>query len=234
MSSRTVRYEAVWAPGLGQTQTADQDDDSLAAAFDWLAGAERRFGKPGQIVMYAKKMADYRRSLALAARRWAVHSTRSHSGWHLGPTVAVWPPDDSTLELAENIAGDTGLCVIPGYNYDIGPWIERSGAEALISGVEMPGVKPLPAAVSKLLDSMLFFDGHNSFLGGGGKENAIETLQSIARTRPRPSREEIEAYLRASGKTDGSGSERAGKWYEEILAGKRHLDYRRRVIGRPL
>lgn len=234
MNERNVRYEAVWAPGLAQTDTLDEDDVSLGAAFEWLADAERRFGKPGQIVMYAKQMVDHRTLLGRAAQRWALHSTRSHRGWHRGPTVAVWPPNDATLELAENIAGDTGLCVIAGTLYDIGPWIERSAAQPLVFGYEAPSIAGLPSQVRERLDGMLSFDGHNSFLGGGGKEDAITTLQDIARMSPRPTREDIEAYMRASGQTDGSGAERAGKWYGEILDGKRHFDYRRRVIGRPL
>jgi hypothetical protein len=81
---------------------------------------------------------------------------------------------------------------------------------------------------------MLHFDGHNAVIGGGGKEAAIRCLQDIARMTPRPTRADIEGYLRASGETREPGPERAGAWYDEILAGKRHLDYRRQIIGRPL
>lgn len=88
--------------------------------------------------------------------------------------------------------------------------------------------------VTDRLDSILSFDGHNAFIGGAGKEYTISTLQEIARMRPHPTREEIEGYLRTSGETHEPGPERAGEWYEEILDGKKHLDYRRQVIGRPL
>lgn len=233
--ARPVRYEAAWAPGLADTTTADEDDRSLAAAFEWLIDAERRFGRPGQVVMYAKQMMHNRPLLIAAAQRWSFHSPRSHAGWHLGPTVAVWPPDDRTLELAENIAGDTGLCVIPGgTDYDAGPWIRRTGARCLVPGWDAPAAATLAKDVTDRLDSVLRFDGHNAFIGGGGKEHTIQLLQEIAGMSPRPSRQEIEAYLRASGETHEPGPERAGKWYEEILDGKRHLDYRRQVIGRPL
>lgn len=232
--ARPVRYEAVWAPGLNDRQTADEDDDSLAAAFEWLADAERRFRQPGQIVMYAKQMMHNRAILAAAARRWDFHSTRSRGGWNLGPTVAVWPSNDRTLELAENVAGETGLCVVPGSLYDAGPWIRRTGARCLTADFDAPPAPTLSVDVTALLDSILSFDGHNAFIGGGGKEHTIRLLQDIARMRPQPTREAIEAYLRASGETHEPGPERAGQWYEEILAGKRHLDYRRQVIGKPL
>jgi hypothetical protein len=116
----------------------------------------------------------------------------------------------------------------------VSPWIRRTGARSLIEGWDAPAAPALAHEITKLLDSILFLDGHNSFLGGGGKEHTITALQDIARMRPRPTREEIEAYLRESGGTDGDGAERAGKWYEEVLQGKRHYDYARRVIGRPL
>ncbi len=78
---------------------------------------------------------------------------------------------------------------------------------------------------------MLFLGGHNHFLGGGEKEDAIRRLRQIARRRDRPTREAIEEYLLASSKTDGDGARRAGRWYAEILEGKRHRDYAGRIIG---
>jgi hypothetical protein len=88
-NDQPIRYEAVWAPGLGDTKTANEDDESLAAAFAWLADAETRFQKPGQIVMYAKSMVGNHPMLGIAAQRWEFHSPRSHSGWGRGPTIAL-------------------------------------------------------------------------------------------------------------------------------------------------
>lgn len=36
--------------------------------------------------------------------------------------------------------------------------------------------------------------------------------------------------MRASGETHAKGIERARNWYQEILEGKRHRDYRGRLI----
>jgi hypothetical protein len=55
-------------------------------------------------------------------------------------------------------------------------------------------------------------------------------LHLIARRPGTPSREGIEDYLRDSGEVNAHGVRRAGKWYEGVQQGKRHLDYRREVI----
>jgi hypothetical protein len=135
------------------------------------------------------------------------------------------------LELAEMLALDSSLCVIAGFKYDISPWVEKANAVCLVDGYEDELTAPaLSREVRKLLDGMLSFDGHNGFVGGGGKEDAIRTLQTIAAMPDRPTPQAIGGYLMASGETDADGAERARRWYEEILAGKRHRDYRGRII----
>jgi hypothetical protein len=231
MMEYTQHYEAVWVPGLDDEI---DPDESLSIAFAWLSKAERSHGGRGVVVIYAKKMVQNRPLLADAATRWEFVSPRSQSHLGLprdgGPVLAIWPPDDRTLELAEQLAFRSALCVVPGSLYDISPWIERTGARCLVEGYAKGSPTELSKEVAESLRHMLFFGGHNGFLGGGEKEDAIRVLQEIAQRRDRPSREELEAYLRASGQTDGDGAQRAGKWYAEILAGKKHRDYRGRVI----
>ena len=228
---RAQHFEAYWTPGLDD----DIDpDESLATALGWLAETERTLGARGVIVMYAKQMMGNRPLLAEAARRWEFVSprSRSHSGLPRGrgPVLAIWPPDDKTVELAEQLAHGSALCVIPGSLMNLAPWIRGTGARCLIDGWAAEAPKELPADLKESLDHMLFFGGHNQFLGGGEKEDAIRRLREIARRRDRPSRDALEEYLRESGKTHGNGVTRIGKWYEEILAGKRHRDYGRRTI----
>jgi hypothetical protein len=74
------------------------------------------------------------------------------------------------------------------------------------------------------------FDGHNGFLGAGGKEHAIHTLRRIAGGPDRPDPQAVEDYLLASGQTHAEGAKRARRWYEEILVGKRHRGDRGRSI----
>lgn len=221
-------YEAAWAPGLGH----DIDpDESLALGFRWLAAAEKRHGGAGVVVMYAKRMAGNRPLLAQAASRWDFVSPRSNRPRGHGPVLAIWPPSDRVLEFAEELAIGTALCVIPSRGLEITPWVRRTGAQCLTGGFEVVDAPALPPEVTKSLDSMLFFGGHNNFLGGGEKEDAIRRLHKIAARSDAPSRARIEDHLRASGETDANGVERAGKWYEEVLDGRRHRDYRGRVIS---
>lgn len=229
MKTPTARYEATWVPGLD----SDLDrDDGLREGFRWLVEAERTFGARGVIVMYAKGMVRNAPVLEQAARQWPFISTRSGSPSRpgRGPVLAIWPPNDRTLELAEQLAFGTALCVIPGSITDVSAWIRRTNAMCLVDGFAVDAGPSLPAEVTESLDHLLFFGGHNGFLGGGEKEDAIRRLTTISRQRDRPSREAIEEYMRASGETDGGGAQRAGKWYAEILEGKSHRDYAGRVI----
>jgi hypothetical protein len=222
-----AEYEAVWVPGLD----SDMDrDESLEIGLRWLAEAGSRYGAPGVIVMYAKQMTRNAPLLTLAARRWTVVSPRSPFQRGDGPVLAIWPPNDRTLELAELLARGTALCVIAGTRYDLGPWTRRTRAECLVEGLSSKPAASLPVNVTEKLDLCLDFGGHNSFLGGGDKELMIPLLREIAREDNAPMRQAIEEYLRASGRTDGGGARLAGIWYAEILEGRRHRDYRGRVI----
>jgi hypothetical protein len=221
-------YEAFWVPGL----TDDIDRDvSLAHGFRWLVGAERKYGKKGIVIMYAKSMVGNAPLLGQAAARWEFVSPRSHGAYRSGgPVLAIWPPNDRTMELAESCAFGSALCVIPGSSYEIAPWVRRTGARCLMKGFEVEVPTQLPQEITNALDSVLSIGGHNGFLGGGEKEIVIRGLRRIATRRDSPTRKAIEEYLRASGQTDGRGAERAASWYAEIQDGKRHRDYRGRTI----
>jgi hypothetical protein len=98
-----------------------------------------------------------------------------------------------------------------------------------------PNAPPVPGPVlsedvKQALDGTIQFDGQNSFVGAGGKEDAIRTLRQISAMRPRPKAEDIEAYALARGETDYQGAARLAEWYEGILAGKRFKGDRGRLI----
>jgi hypothetical protein len=78
----------------------------------------------------------------------------------------------------------------------------------------------LPKEVADALDHMVAFDGHNGFVGAGGKEDAIRTLQRIAARDDRSDSQGIEDYLTASGETSADGVLRARRWYEQIPKGR--------------
>lgn len=204
-------------------------DDSLVVGFDWLKRAERK-GQPGIVVMFAKSMVGHRPLLARAASRWQFVSPRSERPRRYGPVLAIWPPDARVLEFAESLAIDRSLCVIAGH-HDIRPWIQKAEARCVIEDWKMDaGNERVPQEVADELDQMLMFDGHNGFVGAGGKEHAIQTLRRIAQLKNPPQPEAIEGHLVVSGDTSAKGATRARQWYEEILQGKRHRGYRGRLI----
>jgi hypothetical protein len=170
-----------------------------------------------------------RNNRLLAAAPWDVESPRSKHPGSRGPVLAIWP-NDRTLEFAEMLATGSALCVIGSRRGDMSPWIQRTGATCIVKGYDVEPAEALPAGVTKSIDEMVDWGGHNSFVGPSDKTDAIRRLRAIADRPDAPSRQAIESYLRASGKTDSSGASRAGKWYDEIRHGTRHRDYRGQVI----
>lgn len=223
-----VNHEAFWIPG---DLHGEEQEERLRVGLTWLEGAEREFGGHGAIAMYAASMKDNTPTLSQASKRWSFVSRRSQARPHgRGPVLAVWPSDSSVLEWAEGLAFGSALCVVSG-RWDISPWVTKSGAKCLLPGYEdLPAGPELSEDVAEILDGMLLFDGHNGFIGAGGKENAIRALRRIAAGPDRPDPQAIEDFLFASGETHAKGAQRARQWYEEILAGKRHRGDRGRVI----
>jgi hypothetical protein len=220
----TTAFDAYWLPSF---DSAADPDEVLAVGFDWLRRQETATGKRGVIAMHAASMRRNRPILESAP--WDIVSPRSRGGYRSGPVLAIWP-DDRVLELAEHMALRAALCVIPYEVKDIAGWVERTGAKPVVAGFEAPAREPLPAEIEQELRHVVSFGGHNSFLGGGEKEVAIRAFHRIRRMPGRPSREALEDYLRSTGEVDADGVSRAGNWWNEVLDGKRHLDYRREVI----
>jgi hypothetical protein len=221
----SANFEAFWLPAFD----SDADpDEVLEAGFDWLRRAERAQGVRGVLAMHATRMRQNRP--ALAAAPWGIVSPRSRAGYRIGgPVLAIWPPE-RTLELAEQMAMRSSLCVIPYEMADITAWIERTGAKCVVEGFDAPTRQALPVEIEEELRHVVSFGGHNGFLGGEEKEVAIRAFHRVVRRRDAPTREAVEDFLRSTGEVDAEGVRRAGKWYEEVRQGKRHLDYRREVI----
>jgi len=218
------RYAAFWIPGPDDLDM----DEGLRLGYRWLDAAQF----PGRrvVVLHAKKMLNNRPALAEAGRYTVVTPRgRGIAFGEAGAVLAVWPTPDA-LELGQQLALDGALCVIP-YRHDITWWIARTGAANLADpDAEPPQLPDLDPQVRTTLDSMLQFGGHNGFLGGGEKEDAVADLRELVRAGHRPAPEQIEAYARASGETDVDGARRLRGFYESILAGRGLRDYR----GRPI
>jgi hypothetical protein len=218
-------FDAYWLPAFD----SDADpDEVITLGFDWLRHMERAAGVRGVIAMHAASMRHNRPILASAP--WDIVSSRSLQAYRTGgPVLAIYPPE-RTLELAEHMATRSALCVIPYLMADIAAWIERTGAKALVDGLDAPVRQALSPAVEDELLHVVSFGGHNGFLGGGEKEIAIRAFHRICRMTGAPSRGNLEDFMRATGEVDAKGVTRAGKWYEEVLDGKRHRDYRGEII----
>ncbi len=219
-------FDAFWLPSF---DSEADPDEVIAIGFDWLRTAEKQARVEGVLAMHASSMRHNRPILASAP--WEIVSPRSRGAYRTaGPVLAIYPPP-KTLELAERMARGAALCVIPYVMSDVLAWIQRTGAKGLVSEIAAPELPSLPADVQKELRHVVSFGGHNGFLGGGAKEIAIRAFHRIRNRPGAPSPEELADYLRITGEVDADGVARAGRWYTEVLHGKRHRDYRGRVIS---
>jgi len=218
------RYEAFWIPGPDELDI----DEGLHLAYRWLETAPYRGERV--VVLNAKKMVNNRRTLAEASRYHVVSPrARDISYASAGPVLAIWPNAD-TLELAQELALDSALCVIP-YRHDITWWISRTGAVNIAEPESQPvSLASLDPAVVATLNSILAFGGHNGFLGGGEKEEAVRDLRAMLADGHQPAPSDVEDYARASGETDVEGARRLRSFYEKILAGGHLRDYHGRAI----
>ena len=133
---KAPNYEASWVPGLDRKVDRDK---SLALGFRWLESAESQHDTPGVVVLHAKRMIPTTPLLAQAATRWSFVSPRSRRPRAQGPGLAIWPPNDRVLELAEDLADGSALCVISGHLLDVAPWVRRTGAQCLMDGFCVAG-----------------------------------------------------------------------------------------------
>jgi hypothetical protein len=145
--------------------------------------------------------------------------------------LAVWA-SERALQLAEELANPGGgVCVIEGMLNELATWVRRTQAVNLADPDAGPAEGlSLDPVVTRVLDSILAFDGHNRFHGAGGKEHAVRGLRDIAMSDGRPKPEELEAYAIQSGETDHEGAGHLRELYDGVLAGKKFRDYRRRLI----
>lgn len=191
-------------------------DEGLELGYRWLKESEHAGTRV--VVLNAKKMLNNRPTLANAGQ-FHVVSPLSASAPRPGPVLAIWPNPEA-LELAQRLALDAALCVIP-YTHDVTWWIARTGAVNLTApDAEPPELATLDPAVTAALDFVLSDGGHNGFLGGGEKVNAVRELRSMVSAGHHPGAQDVEEYALSSGETDVDGAHRLRGFYEAILAGR--------------
>ena len=224
---QTRDFDAYWLPGLD----TDYDMEAVVdAGASWLAGVNcsgRRI-----LALHAKSMTGNNRALTRAGQRFLVAGTRTQNGlpFYLPNAVLAVYPDTKTLDMAQRLALGGSLCVIPGGLTGIGPWLKATAARSLIDADDTIEVQPLSSEVRKALDSIIEFAGYNGFVGGYDKKVTVERLREMVRSGHRPSPEDVEAYVYASGGTDSGGAGRLRGYYEGILEGRQLRDYTRRPI----
>jgi hypothetical protein len=217
------RYAAYWIPGLNDDEV--DADDAIELAFRWL----RTVGCEGArlVVMNTAGMIGNRRSLRAAAgfRVVSPQTRNAELSRRRNAVLAIWPTT-RTLDLAEGLALDGSLCVIPGTIDDVRPWMLRTSAKNLWAPHgELEPMPELAEEVRRVLDSIISFDGHNDFIGAGGKETSIARLRALVRDGYRPDAQDLENYVLASGGTRShKGAQRLREWYQGILDGRRFRD----------
>jgi hypothetical protein len=218
------RYEAFWIPGLDSDEF--DHDETLAIGGQWLD--ESDYGRGPIIVMNAVNMWD--RLVPLAGRYPVVSpQSRDRRAGTEHAVLAVWPAERA-LQLAENLAFHGGLCVVPGFSYDLTSWINTTGATNLADPSSAHVSLGLSSEVRTILDGIVQFDGHNGFLNAEGKIDAIRGLQRMVQQTHRPDPAAVREYVRATGRVYYGGAERLEGWYRGLLEGKSFRDYRGRRI----
>lgn len=211
-----LKYKAFVIPGLEELDR----DEGLRIGIQWLSRQD-----PGTlpiILMNAAKMVHHAPLLSRAASQVTVVSPQSRNHPHGTPcwVLAVWPTE-GTLALGEEFAHGGGLCVIPGSIGGADSWILARQPEVLGGhDMDMPTISISEEAIKtlKLIDG---FDGHNDFVGGGGKEYAIRGLREFQQ-KGELDPDAIHAWLLANGECSAKGADRMRQWAREILQGRKH------------
>ena len=181
-------------------------------------------------MLHAKRMAS--NSGLRGVNQFHVVSPKSARPFYadVGPVLAIWP-DPKTVEFAEGLALDSALCVVPNYRYDMTWWIDKTAATNLANpDAEPVTLIPLDPAVIDTLDGIISFGGHNGFVGGGEKEYAVEDLRAMLAAGHQPTAQEVEDYVRSTGKVDIEGAQRLAGWWQVLLDNGQLRDYRGRSI----
>lgn len=211
------RYQAFWieddSRGPGVT--------GLHIARDWLRGVPTDGDRI--IVVNVRSAIRHSRVISDAAARFMVVSPGMRGiRYRRGSAVLALWPHERAFELAERLALDGSLCVVPGVGYDAEPWIVRSRATNLRTKERSFPTDGLPQVVTEVLDSIISFDGYNDFLGGGGKDTTISRLRRMVGEGLSPDPVAVENYVRSrEGLRSPEGARRLREWYEGILQGKR-------------
>jgi hypothetical protein len=216
------RLNAFWIP----VDDSGDQGGAIRLGYDWL-DAHRNHGEP-MIVLNTKKMMQT--PALAAASKFTCLSPSSHfySG-AAGAVLAIWP-NNTALELAQRLALDRALCVIPGTT-DVSWWMRRTAAVNVRSPRELPlPLRRLADGVEELLNSTIRFGGHNDFVGAGEKDDAVVCLRTVLAIAPALTSTQIEDFALESGGASVEGAARLAVWHRHLASGRRLRDHAGRAI----
>ncbi len=197
------------------------DPSLIQAAFLWT---EQQPEHKKLIVIHAKKTLATP-TLERINRRYGypatTPSTNHRDGRPFAPTsvLAIWP-DVASMDLAIDLANDGSLAVLSHPNHDISGHLDKLG----LAGP--PAINP---AAANILDRTIESCEHNGLIGTPDKEMTIRALRQILTTPTPPTPDEIRQYALSQGVSSNSAAT-LRTYAQEILQGKKHLDYRRKPI----
>lgn len=218
------RYDACWIPGF---DSGLDPNSAIERGLDWLDQA--RYPGEGVIIVDTKR--DWSADALVANSGYEIVSPRSRRP-RRGPArpVLALCPSLQALELAQRLALDGGLCVIPGTEAEIGPWIIRTGATNLIDHRGAPA--PLPAVddeVSRTVEHIVWLVGHK-VIAGDEKTQTVRALRVMLGAGHRPPADALVAHAVACGGLSAKALGQLRDLYEQLLAGRSVRDHAGRAI----
>lgn len=217
MAGIPARYEACWIPGL---RSGLDPDEVIRLGGAWLASRTNVHSRI--VVMNAKKMMGNSASLGWLAGLYPFVSPLTRVDGDPPRAVLAVYPASRTLALAERLALDGALCVIPGTFDDAVPWITRARAKNLVAPDDPPPSPPLvDPGVADILRDICRLGADDDFVWGDDIEYAILGLRQIAALPCRPAASELEELVLSTGRAGVVGARRLRGWYQAILEGRR-------------
>lgn len=161
---------AAWVPDDDPSRPWNEAAE-LAAEWIWLRSEEE--GVKPLLVTNTFQNARGIACLEEIARDGGQATPQSRGQFERGPVLA-YAPDERTLELALNLAGNYPLAVVESVSFPLAEWAASTGAINLLDG--STGASSLPDEVKADLDHTVFFGGNHGWTGPHEKEHARNHL----------------------------------------------------------
>lgn len=171
-------------------------DDAADLAAEWIWERSRSEGVQPMVVTNTFSVHLPVSLATIADQGWATPQGKGR--YDRGPVV-VFVPDERTLRKAMDLARGHSLVAIEGYGFSLAQW--AAGVDAINLVDPSQRSDPLPTAVIKDLDSVVFFGGRNGWTGRHEQDHARSHLADHVRSgRLQP--DQAAAYVMSQGVSD--------------------------------